>query len=55
MSADVMQPVNDARKVLQDVTEKAVQSLLKRRDAIDEQLRELGNGKRGRKPKEPGK
>jgi hypothetical protein len=53
--SDVMQPVFDARKALTDVTQKAVDSLLKQRDAIDEKLKDLGYGKRGRPAKEPGK
>lgn len=52
---DVMQPVFDAEKNLQAVTQKAIDALLKDREAIDEKLRRLGHGKRGRKPKEPGK
>jgi hypothetical protein len=55
MSTDVMQPVFDAEKQLADVTQKAIDSLLKQRDAIDEKLKRLGHGKRGRPPKEPGK
>lgn len=50
--SDVMQPVMEARKTLQDATEKAVQSLLKQRDAIDEKLKDLGYGKRGRPAKQ---
>lgn len=53
--SDVMQPVQEARKNLADVTDKAVQTLLKQRDQIDEKLKDLGHGKRGRKPKEAGK
>lgn len=53
--SDVMQPVFDARKTLQDATQKAIDSLLKQRDGIDEKLKDLGHGKRGRPPKEPGK
>jgi hypothetical protein len=50
--SDVMQPVFDARKTLADATQKAVDSLLKQRNAIDEKLKELGHGKRGRKAKD---
>ncbi|HSY52423.1 MAG TPA: hypothetical protein VLC46_26715 [Thermoanaerobaculia bacterium] len=53
--SDVMQPVFDARKTLADATQRAVDALLKQRDAIDEKLKDLGHGKRGRPPKEPGK
>jgi hypothetical protein len=53
--SDVMQPVFDAEKTLADVTQKAIDSLLKQRDGIDEKLKRLGHGKRGRPPKEPGK
>ncbi|HEY0140378.1 MAG TPA: hypothetical protein VGF48_05745 [Thermoanaerobaculia bacterium] len=53
--SDVMQPVYDAEKQLADVTQKAVDALLKQRDVIDEKLKRLGHGKRGRKPKETGK
>jgi hypothetical protein len=52
MSTDVMQPVFEAEKNLQAVTQKAIDTLLKDRDAIDEKLRRLGHRKRGRKPNE---
>jgi hypothetical protein len=55
LSTDVLQPVYEARKTLADVTQRAIDSLLKQRDAIDEQLKDLGYGKRGRPAKEPGK
>lgn len=45
-----MQPVLDAEKQLADVTQKAVDTLLKQREGIDDKLRRLGYGKRGRKP-----
>jgi hypothetical protein len=52
---DVMQPVFDAEKQLADVTQKAVDALLKQRDSIDEKLRRLGHGKRGRPSKKEAK
>ena len=50
--SDVMQPVFEAEKTLASVTQKAVETLLKQRDEIDEKLKRLGHGKRGRKPAE---
>jgi hypothetical protein len=46
--SDVMQPVFDAEKLLTDAKQKAVDTLLKQRDGIDEKLKRLGHGKRGR-------
>ena len=51
MSA-VLQPVFDLEKQLDDAKKKAVDTLLKQREATDSQLARLGHGKRGRKPKE---
>jgi hypothetical protein len=51
MSTDVLQPVYEARKTLADATQRAIDSLLKQRDAIDEKLKDLGHGKRGRPAK----
>ncbi|MEA2326228.1 MAG: hypothetical protein QOE68_1187 [Thermoanaerobaculia bacterium] len=48
--SDVMQPVIEAEKQLADVTQRAIDSLLQQREGIDEKLRRLGHGKRGRKP-----
>jgi flagellar biosynthesis chaperone FliJ len=46
----VLQPVLDLEKQLEDAKAKAIQTLLKQREGIDEQLTRLGHGKRGRKP-----
>ncbi len=49
--SSVLQPVLELEKQLQAARETAVQTLLKQRDGIDEQLKQLGHGKRGRPAK----
>jgi hypothetical protein len=47
--SNVMQPVEDLKRQLADATQKAIATLLKQREGIDEQLKNLGY-KRGRPP-----
>lgn len=53
--SNVLQPVFDAEKALNEARERAVGTLLKQRDDIDEQLKRLGYGKRGRPAKDASK
>jgi hypothetical protein len=46
----VLDPVIALEKQLDEAKQKAVDTLLKQRDGIDEQLVRLGHGRRGRKP-----
>lgn len=48
--ADVMQPVIDLENQLETLKQKTAETLLKQRADIDEKLKRLGHGKRGRKP-----
>lgn len=47
--SNVLQPVEDLEKQLDAAKAKAVETLMTQRDRIDEQLKRLGHGKRGRK------
>jgi|GEM_PF-5242879 len=46
--SDVMQPVIEAEQNLANVRQKAIDTLLKQREGINEKLKRLGHGKRGR-------
>ena len=48
----IMQPVLELETQLIAARQKAIETLLKQRAGIDEQLKQLGHGKRGRKPAE---
>jgi hypothetical protein len=49
--ADIMQPVIDLENQLAAAKEKTAETLLKQRSEIDEKLKRLGHGKRGRTAK----
>jgi len=51
----ILEPVIQLEQQLEQAKEKARDTLLKKRAEIDDQLAQLGFGKRGRPPKEPGK
>jgi hypothetical protein len=53
--SDVLEPVIQLEKQLETARETAVQTLLRQREGIDEQLKQLGYGKRGRPAKTSGK
>ena len=55
MSTDVMQPVAELEQQLAAAKQRAIDTLLKQREGIDEKLHRLGHGKRGRPAKEPAK
>ena len=48
--ADIMEPVVNLENQLEVLRQKTADQLLKQRAEIDEKLKKLGYGKRGRKP-----